>query len=195
MGQTLKSTGIFLAGAIIGSFATWQMVKSYYERIADEEIADIKAYWRNKYPKEKTEENKEKERINEAGGNVVKVKRRDEEDRVNYNGYNRRGDEPEEKFYEKPYVISPDEFQEENDYEKVTLRYFCDNILVDDMSGEMIPDPEDLVGDGTLSSYGTYEDDVVYARNEEMECDYEIVADERSYEDYLDANPSYRGRK
>lgn len=82
----------------------------------------------------------------------------------------------------KPYVIMPEEVGD-LDHMTSTLYYFQDGVLTDD---EMNPleDPEDLIGDIKVEDhFGEFEDDVVYVRNEDMETDFEICADERKFSD------------
>ena len=56
-----KLTGfvIFIAGAAIGSSTTWYYTKKYYEKIAQEEIDDVKAKFSYKVPSEEPKEKKE----------------------------------------------------------------------------------------------------------------------------------------
>ena len=50
---------IFIAGAAIGSSTTWYYTKKYYEKIAQEEIDDVKAKFSYKVPSEEPKEKKE----------------------------------------------------------------------------------------------------------------------------------------
>ena len=79
-------------------------------------------------------------------------------------------------------MISPEEFDEIDGYECVTLIYYSDGVLVDDAE-EIIDDVEDIVGPDALNSFGRYEDDAVHVRNNRLKCDYEILKDTRCYSD------------
>ena len=81
-----------------------------------------------------------------------------------------------------PYVISPDEFGNEFDYEEVSLTYYADGVLTDDQDN-IIEDVEGLVGLDSLNHFGEYEDDSVFVRNDALQTDYEILADLRNYSD------------
>ena len=83
---------------------------------------------------------------------------------------------------DKPYVISPDDFDEMDDYETETLMYYEDDVLTDD-GGNIITDVEKLIGKDSLSHFGEYEDDSVFVRNDKLKTDYEILADGRNYYD------------
>ena len=88
----------------------------------------------------------------------------------------------------KPYVISPAEFGEDETHETETLLYFDDGVLTD---SEYIPieDVERMVGSKTLTTFGMYEEDAVYVRNDEHLMDYEILRDLRKYRDVASDPP------
>lgn len=83
----------------------------------------------------------------------------------------------------KPYVISPDEFAE-SEYNVQTLNYYSDGVVADD-DYNVVTDIEGYLGPDALSSFGIYDLDVVYVRNEKYEIDYEILLDERRYYDIV----------
>lgn len=88
----------------------------------------------------------------------------------------------------KPYVISPAEFGDDETHETETLLYFDDGILTD---SEYIPieDVERMVGSQALTTFGMYEEDAVYVRNDEHLMDYEILRDLRKYRDVASDPP------
>ena len=45
MNNTFKNVLIFAAGAFIGSAVTWKLVKTKYEKIAQEEIDSVKDFY------------------------------------------------------------------------------------------------------------------------------------------------------
>ena len=89
---------------------------------------------------------------------------------------------------DKPYDISPDEFGEFDDYEKISLTYYKDQILADD-GDEPIEDIDEVVGSESLNCFGEYEDDAVFVRNDRLKCDYEILLDHRKYSDVVQRKP------
>lgn len=91
----------------------------------------------------------------------------------------------------KPYVISPDEFGEFEDYDTISLTYYADQVLVDD-GGDKIEDVDDVVGMESLTRFGEYEDDSVFVRNDRLRCDYEILMDERTYSEAQKERPHQR---
>ena len=83
-----------------------------------------------------------------------------------------------------PYVISPAEFGEIEEYTKVSLTYFADGVLADELN-EPVDNVEEIVGDA-LEHFGEYEEDSVFVRNDAKRCDYEILQDLRNFKDVLE---------
>ena len=81
-----------------------------------------------------------------------------------------------------PYVISPDDFDDNDDYEVVSLVYYSDGVLADE-DDNVIEDVEGMVGEDSLNHFGEYEDDSVFVRNDERKTDYEILLDSRNFAD------------
>lgn len=79
----------------------------------------------------------------------------------------------------EPYVISPDEYMS-SEYEAKSLVYYADGVLADD-DDNMIPNPETLLGKKALHSFGQYEDDSVYVRDDNLKIDYEILLSQKSF--------------
>lgn len=74
-------------------------------------------------------------------------------------------------------IISAEEFNNnDDDYEVVELSYFADEIVVGE-DDNVIPDPEDIIGDEALVSFGlrSEDPDIVYIRNTNTRALYEIV--------------------
>ena len=94
----------------------------------------------------------------------------------------------EEIAVDRPYVIQPSEFGEFDDYEKISLTYTADGVLLDDMN-EIVDDIEEIVGEDSLEHFGEYEDDSVYVRNDSKKCDYEILLDQRNYQEIFEIQP------
>lgn len=185
----IKCMFIFSIGAAVGSFATYKLVKTKYERLAQEEIDDVREYYRNK--KEKSEETIETEPvIDDQLDDEEDVKTKEEYGKVlikeGYGAGEFKKESSEDMRREKPYVISPDDFGE-RDYKIVSLTYYADKVLADD-ADMIVEDVEDIVGLNSLDSFGEYEDDSVFVRNESLETDYEILLDMRNYSDIYPGN-------
>lgn len=106
-----------------------------------------------------------------------------------YTDYSRSVEEKKgEAFVEKPYVISPEEFGEFEEYEKISLTYYADKVLADE-NDEEVDDVDEIVGEESLNHFGEYEDDSVFVRNDRLKCDYEILLDQRNYSDVAKTMP------
>lgn len=184
MHSGIKYLFMFSAGAAIGALATWQYLKPKYEKMVQEEVNDFKQDWserdRNESEDAKTltiEELEEKRaNLKEIAKTYDKIVEENKYAKVlEKGGSNVKDDEP--------YVISPLKFAEEDeDYEVISLTYFSDGILVDDM-GELIEDAESIVGTEFPEHFGEYTEDpdTVYVRNERLKVDYEIQRDLDTY--------------
>ena len=82
---------------------------------------------------------------------------------------------------EKPYVISPEEYGERDDYDLYSYTYYADKVLADEYN-EPIEDVDSIIGLESLKHFGEYGDDSVYVRNDELKADYEILLDDEKYE-------------
>lgn len=157
----------FTAGVVLGTVVAWQYFKHKYERLAQEEIDSVKKVFSKK-------ENDEKEPENSYDTTVSL--------------YSEVSDFEKEKegkpVNDRPYVISPDEFGEIEEYERISLIYYADQVLTDD-NDEPVEDVDNVVGLESLTHFGEYEDDSVFVRNNRLKADYEILIDHRTYSDVL----------
>ena len=171
----------FSLGVIAGGIFTSKKLESAYQNKLREDL-DSAREERRKFLRNsmgETEENKEKkldipEKPEETRKDeVLKAK-------VRNLGY----DIPQEH----PYVISPEEFGEYDDYEKITFTYYSDGVLADDCD-QMIRDYDDIVGNDFYEHFGEYEQDSVYVRNDARKTDYEILLSLSSYKELLGDKP------
>lgn len=79
-----------------------------------------------------------------------------------------------------PIVISPDEFGEDETYDKVSLYYYTDGIVADD-NDEVVEDVDALIGYSSLETFGEYEDDAVHVKNEGVKTYYEILRCDKTF--------------
>lgn len=188
-----KVTGliIFVLGAATGSAVTWQFAKKKYERIAEEEINSVKEVF------SKREQDMADVEITVEPKPSVEASLKKFEEKPDISTYavilKNEAYVPEgtEMAENKPYVISPEEFGEFEDYDTISLTYYADQVLVDD-GGDKIEDVDDVVGMESLTHFGEYEDDSVFVRNDRLRCDYEILMDERTYSEAQKERPHQR---
>lgn len=181
MNKTLSNLFMFAAGAAIGSAVTLKLVKDKYARIAQEEIEAVReVYLRHSQDAEETP-------VEEEAAETKPIPEFTEQERVDYaniaNNYTNNNEKGVPAPVKRPYVISPDEY-DENGYQTVSLTYYADGVIEDDFRDIWDDDEiEDKIGRDSLNHFGEYEEDSVFVRNEEEETDYEILRDYRNYSD------------
>ena len=187
----------FVFGAAAGSLVTWKLVQKKYMDFADEEIKSVKEAYsrkmadRNREMKDtyiskviRDEPTESKDTVNEHRANSSLVMEyKSSEDRPDYTAYSAAKpaeDVTDDIPSEKPYIISPQEFGEFDDYDLIELVYQSNGVLVDD-AGDPVEDPDKFVGENFESHFGEYDDDYVYVRNDAHMCDYRILRDPGVY--------------
>lgn len=189
--MTNKTAGTvgFIFGTVAGFMIAQQLLKDKYEKRYQEErdslrktisAANEKNVKRHTEisPKEAADAAKEKPDLIEYAA------------RLHKEGYTKYGgiSGGESAMAVRPYVISPEEFGEIEDYERISLIYFADGILTDE-GYEVIEDVDETVGEESLDHFGEFEADSVFVRNDLMKCDYEILQDNRTYAEVLQTIP------
>ena len=181
--MSMMNTSNFIAlaiGAAVGSIVTWQLLKAKYEQLAQEEIAEMREFYINK--SKKFEPKKFEPRTFESSEPMTSVESIIKEEGYSYSDEQEKGGEKAVYNDDKPYVIPPEEFGSKDEYETISLTYYSDGVLTDDMD-DPISDVDDVVGIESLEHFGEYEDDSVFVRNDILRCDYEILLDNRRYAD------------
>ena len=189
----MKNLLCFVAGAAIGSIVTWKLIEKKYKDLADEEIESVIETFKNRKPRIT------KDNVKETVEKVInkwKEPKETVEDIVTAEGYSIENeeeiDEDDESNYTvnvdndieviTPYVITPEEFGEYNEYGTKTLTYYADNVLTDEIDNPITSDEMvTMIGPDALDHFGEYEDDSVYIRDETNEMDYEILKSEKMF--------------
>lgn len=197
MNCTLNKIMIFMAGAAVGTLATWKVIKTKYEKIAQEEIESVKQVYSyaecgKAFSEGFTDAVKGAEK-EEAPEEYIPTEKDLYSAMVEKAGYVNYSDikmpevktKEEVEEVEKPYVIPPEEFGEFEDYERIGLTYYADGALATDDTDELVDDVESIIGVDSLDHFGEYEDDAVHVRNDRLKCDYEILKDMRNYTDIV----------
>lgn len=179
MNNVVNKVLIFAAGSAVGSLATWKIVEAKYKKIADAEIKEVKAYYQNKTYEGPHNPQEEVESEEEDEGPTLDEYKQFVKTQTNYGSALDISEKGEPVTMDRPYVISPNEF-DENDYDTVSLSYYADGVLVDE-AGDVVEDVEGIVGIDSLTHFGEYEDDSVFVRNDRLEIDYEILRQETNY--------------
>lgn len=196
----------FTVGAAIGSAVTYYVAKKQYDKIINEEIESIKESFKGDGSKdsysyfdsiqngdsngESFDENQMdiNDFINTDNENSETVSSVDKRkiDVIEYSNLtkNYSGEKGGEdgNMSDEPYVISPYEFGENDEYYQFELTYYSDGILEDE-DGSIVEDVEETIGSKALFTFGEYEDDAVFVRNDKLKADFQILKDNRTYEE------------
>lgn len=186
MNDKLSSVIIFCGGVFIGGFLTWDFFKTKYEKIADEEIASVKETFEHREPRpDKNYKVEESLKGNDAYINII--------DSNSYRNYSNTTIKTDKKGgtadmeLKQPYVITPEQYEDNVDYTKVSLTWYSDEVLEDDWGNVL--DPDDVIGSDALKTFGQYEKDSVFVRDDDEQIDYEVLLDTRSYKETYGHDP------
>lgn len=186
MNDKLSSVIIFCGGVLIGGLLTWDFFKTKYEKIADEEIASVKETFEHREPRpDKNYKVDESLKGNDAYINII--------DSNSYRNYSNTAIKTDKKGgtadmeLKQPYVITPEQYEDNVDYTKVSLTWYNDEVLEDDWGNVL--DPDDVIGSDALKTFGQYEKDSVFVRDDEEQIDYEVLLDTRSYKETYGHDP------
>lgn len=197
MNDKLSSVIIFCGGVFIGGFLTWDFFKTKYEKIADEEIASVKETFEHREPR--PDKNYNVEEVPKGNDAYINVSPGVAEriiqiiDSNGYRNYSNAQIEIEKKGgaadmeLKHPYVITPEQYEDNVDYTKVSLTWYSDKILEDDWGNVL--DPDDVIGSDALTTFGQYEKDSVFVRDDDEQIDYEVLLDTRSYKETYGHDP------
>lgn len=181
--KSIKGIFIFVIGVVSGTFVGAQIAKKKYEEIANEEIEEIRAYY-----KEREKEVKEIEEPNAV--EAPEEKSIEVEERKQYNNIIKRGnymavdEEEQNNVCDEAYPIDPSEFGNDGKNATETLTYFADGVLVNEVD-EVIEDPDLVVGRHHIDIFNEFPDATcVYVRNDLDGTDYEILKDDWCWSDF-----------
>lgn len=180
MNNSVKIIFTFAIGAAVGVVATQKFFKAKYATIAQEEIDSVKEVYSKRKINEEIHE--------DADDYYIDPEKVDEyEHIINKQKYSKNeekgGSEKAMIKHDKNVnieVVPPDEFGQIDEYDLISITYYANGILTDD-GDEPIEDIEGTIGPDALDSFGEWEDDTVYVRNDDRGCYYEIC---RDYSDY-----------
>lgn len=209
----MKGMFIFIAGALLGGVSASVVTKKRCEQKAEEEIQSVKEMFKRKIERDKALQEVEQESKHDIQEEAEEVEEQEEPERLEieyvYNNmvkcYEPRpincpawdeavAKEQEEeakrreefrKIQYEPEVIDAEEFGTLEDYDMVTLTYFADGVIADDLD-EIVDDYEQLVGTEFIKIFNDFDATTVYVRNDEWRIDYEIIRDDWCFSDFQD---------
>lgn len=203
MKSTLNKVIIFAIGAAIGSLVAWKLTKTKYEKIMIEEEQSLREYYNKKTKVYEDSANTLHDYYNDRLKEIDEKEKKMEEDKKTeeskiVNDLRERYakvlkdhkysiDEPcYEGGKDRPYVVTPEEFGNADEYDITSLNYYADGIVSDDW-GNKIEDLEATIGEDFASHYGEYEEDAVYIRNDRLKVEYEVLKSLSKYSEMFPA--------
>lgn len=200
--KLFKGLCIFAAGALAGAAVAARVVRDKYQQEAEEEIAEMRDYYRELRKNAKTpDEDKivEEENIKEEKEENDK----NEYDEIvkgytNYTQYlskaaakyfdtetkENKKEEKEERTNYEPFIIDVEEFGEDPTYDTATLTYYKDKVLTNDLDDVI---DYSVAGEENLKIFDEHPDcKAIYVRDDIYMVDYEIIRDPYQYDEYDD---------
>lgn len=189
----LGMLGALVGGAAIGSFVTYKIVSKKigdeYEERYQEQVKDLKAHFTVPKVEKAVQDKKElaknnAEKTMPAPADKPTLVEMTKKLKAFTNYSNVEPEPVKEKYKGKPYVISPEEYGEEPDYELEELTFYSDGILAN--SFDEILNIDEYIGKESIKHIGDYEKDTLHIKNDGKKFYYEVLVDERSYLDVAD---------
>lgn len=196
--KLFKGLCIFAAGALAGAAVAARVVREKYQQEAEEEIAEMRDYYRELRKNAKTpDEDKmlEEDENNKEEKEVKEENDKNEYDEIvknytNYTQYNdtetkeNKKEEKEERTNYEPFIIDVEEFGEDPTYDTATLTYYKDKVLTNDLDDVI---DYSVAGEENLKIFDEHPDcKAIYVRDDIYMVDYEIIRDPYQYDEYDD---------
>lgn len=195
MGDNFKGLIMFAVGAAVGSIATYKLVKTKAEEIAnaksDAEIEEMREYYEN-LVKQLNESEEESDDSNETvSAETVKVSNKPDlfeyTNKLEESGYTNyataKKDDNVKEDLPLPYIIDPEDYGDMEGYDFEELTLWADGVLTDNLDEPV--DINSTIGEDALNHFGDYEEDAIHVRNDLRQIDYEVL---RVLDNYSDIN-------
>lgn len=193
--KLFKGLCIFAAGALAGAAVAARVVRDKYQQEAEEEITEMREYYRELRKNAKTpnedkmleeDENNKEEKEENTKDEYNKIVK----DYTNYTQYNdtetkeNKKEEKEERTNYEPFIIDVEEFGEDPTYDTATLTYYKDKVLTNDLDDVI---DYSVAGEENLKIFDEHPDcKAIYVRDDIYMVDYEILRDPYQYDEYDD---------
>lgn len=201
MNSKLTNVLVFVAGAAVGSVATWKLLNMRYEQRIQEEVQSVKetfAEWAGREDSDESspeadskddEEDCTEEDPYVGDDQDIMMDRFEYEaeiQRLNYTSvdHGEKGGVGAERVEYAPYVIDPSDYGDK-DHDVVSLTYYADGV-VDDDYWNIVQNVEELVGDDFMNHF---DGNTVFIRNDVRKTDYEITRIDKTYAEYHGESP------
>lgn len=193
--KLFKGLCIFAAGALAGAAVAARAVRDKYQQEAEEEIAEMRDYYRELRKNAKTPNEDKMLEEDENNKEEKEENTKDEYDEIvkgytNYTQYNdietkeNKKEEKEERTNYEPFIIDVEEFGEDPTYDTATLTYYKDKVLTNDLDDVI---DYRVAGEENLKIFDEHPDcKAIYVRDDIYMVDYEILRDPYQYDEYED---------
>ena len=193
--KIFKGLCIFAAGALAGAAVAARAVREKYQQEAEEEIAEMRDYYRELRKNAKTPDEDKMIEEDENSKEEKEENDKNEYDEIvknytNYTQYNdtetkeNKKEEKEERTNYEPFIIDAEEFGEDPSYDTTTLTYYKDKVLTNDLDDVI---DYSVAGEENLKIFDEYPDcKAIYVRDDIYMVDYEILRDPYQYDEYDD---------
>ena len=193
--KLFKGLCIFAAGALAGAAVAARAVREKYQQEAEEEIAEMRDYYRELRKNTKTPDEDKMLEEDENSKEEKEENDKNEYDEIvknytNYTQYNdtetkeNKKEEKEERTNYEPFIIDAEEFGEDPSYDTTTLTYYKDKVLTNDLDDVI---DYSVAGEENLKIFDEYPDcKAIYVRDDIYMVDYEIIRDPYQYDEYDD---------
>ena len=196
--KLFKGLCIFAAGALAGAAVAARVVREKYQQEAEEEIAEMRDYYRElrknakasnedtiveENSKEEKEEN-DKNEYDEIVKNYTQYLSKAAAKYFDTETKENKKEEKEERTNYDPFIIDVEEFGEDPTYDTATLTYYKDKVLTDDLDDVI---DYSVAGEENLKIFDEHPDcKAIYVRDDIYMVDYEILRDPYQYDEYDD---------
>ncbi len=156
--------GTLVLAAAAGAAAGWYAAKERYERIAREDF--LARQEKDRLVKEDHAQQKQAAQtaVKDYGGEEPALERKD------------------------IFVVSPDEFGDDETYAVVDWTFYAGDGVLADENDRPVKRAEEVIGQA-LNSFGRYAKDIVQVRNDKLRMYIEIVRDLRPYSEVAEDLP------
>ena len=203
----LKYILVGVLGIGVGAATGYFYAKEKYEKEKDEEVEEIREYYKEKLEKSNDELKKTLDAVEKYEGKAKDEQLFEDKEKVRETGdlgpskeshkvdYNKVGkkemmqeenaekEHPEEEDSDFPYLITQDEFENDrNEFDKVTLTYYIQNDTLTDENDEPIIDVDELISTDIYNELNDIDGDV-FVRNASLQTDFEIDKFNEKYEE------------
>lgn len=178
-----------------------RVVREKYQQEAEEEIAEMRDYYRELRKNAKA--SNEDTIVEENSKEEKEENDKNEYDEIvkNYTNYTQylskaaakyfdtetkenKKEEKEERTNYEPFIIDAEEFGEDPTYDTATLTYYKDKVLTNDLDDVI---DYSVAGEENLKIFDEHPDcKAIYVRDDIYMVDYEIIRDPYQYDEYDD---------